>query len=195
MRDEPFVPTFLEELPLARAALAYAAARHHGQRRSSDAAPFLLHPLEVAALLHNSGYAEPVVAAGVLHETIEQGDADPREIRARFGDEVTDLVIALTEDPDIEPFGERKAALRNQVAAFGSDATAVYAADKVTKVRELRASATHRRETLTTPAGRAKLDHYTQSLAMLEARAAHHPLVSKLRFELEALRAMPPASA
>lgn len=195
MSDETFVPTFLQQLPLARAALAYASDLHQGQRRQSDAAPFLLHPLEVAALLHNAGYAETIVAVGVLHDAIEDGDADPDELRARFGDDVTNLVAALTEDAGIAEFGERKALLRRQVDEFGPDATAVYAADKVAKVRELRARATYEPGTLTEPEGRAKLEHYAQSLTMLEAGAAHHPLVSQLRFELEALHAMPPESA
>jgi|tagenome__1003787_1003787.scaffolds.fasta_scaffold20497681_2 (p)ppGpp synthase/HD superfamily hydrolase len=192
MSDEPFVPTFLQPLHRAREALTYAAALHRGQRRLSDAAPALLHPLEVAALLHNAGYSETVVAAGVLHDTIEDGGADPDEIRARFGDEIANLVAALTEDPTIEPFGDRKAALRRQVAEYGAHATAVYAADKVAKVRELRARGCHERTVLAGDEGRAKLAHYTESLAMLEDRDAEHPLVRQLRFEIEALQAMPP---
>src|SRR4051812_18289226 len=143
MVEGPFVPTFLRELPLARAALEYAAGLHQGQRRASDDAPFLLHPLEVAALLDASGYPESVISAALLHDTIEDAQASPDELRARFGSEVADLVGALTEDSKIEPFTERKAALRRQVAEFGANATAIYAADKVAKVRELRARAAH----------------------------------------------------
>src|SRR3954447_5138604 len=98
MSGEPFVPTFLRELPLARAALLYADELHRGQRRKSDEAPFVLHPLEVAALLHNTGHAELIVGAGVLHETIEDADAAPADLRGRFGAAVADLVHALTED-------------------------------------------------------------------------------------------------
>jgi len=94
MGDEPFVPTFVRELPLAKAAVLYAASLHEG--------PGSLHPLEVAALLHVAGYSETVVTAGVLHDTIEDDHADPDELRARFGDEVANLVAALTEDPQIE---------------------------------------------------------------------------------------------
>jgi (p)ppGpp synthase/HD superfamily hydrolase len=130
----------------------------------------------------------------VLHDTLEDTPADPADIRARFGDPVADLVSALTEDPRIESFTERKAALRRQVSQFGAQATAVYAADKIAKVRELRAQAAHDRGALTGQPGRRRLAHYRQSLEMLEAHAAEHPLVRQLRFELEALLALPPQS-
>jgi hypothetical protein len=80
-------------------------------------------------------------------------------------------------------------------AAYGYAATAVYAADKVAKVRELRSRASHEEGLLGSDEGRHKLDHYVESLEMLEERAAQAPLVRQLRFELEALRALPPAGA
>ena len=62
MPDEQLIPTFIVDLPLAREALARARELHRGQHRESDRAPFILHPLEVAALLHNTGHPEHVVA-------------------------------------------------------------------------------------------------------------------------------------
>ena len=78
--EDPFVPTFLTELPLARDALLYAHELHRGQRRASDDAPFILHALEVAALLHTTGYDEPAVTAGILHDSVEDTavEVDPR---------------------------------------------------------------------------------------------------------------------
>jgi (p)ppGpp synthase/HD superfamily hydrolase len=192
--DDGFVPSFLSELPLARDALAYARRLHQGQRRSSDEAPFILHPLEVAALLHTTGYGEVAVTAGILHDTVENSGVGVDAIAERFGTEVGALVEAMTEDPRIEPYDERKAALRRQIADFGEDATAVYAADKVAKVRELRAQAGRDPELLEREEVRPKLEHYQESLAMLEHVTPDHPLVQKLRFELEALLALPPRS-
>jgi (p)ppGpp synthase/HD superfamily hydrolase len=195
MREGTFIPSFLDELPLAREAVVYASERHAGQRREVDEAPFVLHPLEVAALLHNSGHAEPVVAAGALHDAVEDTPAEPGEIRERFGADVAALVTAVTEDPTIDDFAERKADLRRQVAEYGPDATAVYAADKVAKVRELRSRVSCDRELLSTEEGSRKLDHYRESLGMLEHVAPEEPLVRQLRFELESLAALPPAGA
>jgi Ni,Fe-hydrogenase III large subunit len=182
-------------LPIAQEALAYARELHRGQRRDSDAAPFILHPLEVAALLHNSNQPQHVVVAGILHDAIEDSDAQSKDIAERFGAQVAAIVAAMTEDPAIEEYTARKAALRDQIARFGNDAIAVYAADKVAKVRELRAQIGRDPSLLQDPDEnlRLRLDHYGESLGMLEHADRNHPIVRQLRFELEALRALPPA--
>jgi hypothetical protein len=103
----------------------------------------------------------------------------------------------MTEDPAIDAYEERKAALRRQIAAFGEQATAIYAADKVAKVRELRAQAGRDPDLLRghhEEIGQ-RLEHYVESLAMLEDETAGHPLVEQLRFKLEALRALPPRTS
>lgn len=188
------MPTFLRALPLARAAFAFAREAHAEQRRESDAARFIAHPLEVASLLNNTGHPEQLVAAGILHDSVEESAATIETIDARFGSEVAAIVAAMTENPNIEDFEERKASLRRQIAAHGPDASAVYAADKVAKVRELRSRATRGEEVLDPrhAAGQAKLRHYLASLEMLEEIAPDHPLVRQLRFELEILHALPP---
>jgi (p)ppGpp synthase/HD superfamily hydrolase len=187
------VPSFLDDLSLARAAVVYAEKFHRGQRRDSDEAPFVLHPLEVAALLYNSGHREVVVAAGILHDTIEDTPTTLQEIQHRFGAEVAALVGAMTEDSSIEDFADRKTALREQIAAAGPDATSIYAADKVTKVRELRARmAADLDLPHSSERNRARLEHYQKSLVMLEEATPDHPVVRQLRFELEALDALPP---
>jgi (p)ppGpp synthase/HD superfamily hydrolase len=181
---------FVQRSPLTRDALAYADEHHAGQMRGLDDLPFVTHPLEVACLLHEAGYSDEVVAAGVLHDVIEDTDAEHRDLEDRFGAEVARLVAAVTDDPSIEDRGERKAALRRQVADAGECAAAVFAADKVSKARELRvrASRGHSEE-----GDGAKVEHYDASLEMLAGLIPGHSLVGQLRGELEALRALPAA--
>jgi (p)ppGpp synthase/HD superfamily hydrolase len=183
-------PSFVDELPVTRRALAFAARRHRGQRRDADHAPFILHPLEVAQLLRGRGYPDEVVAAGVLHDVIEDGHAEHAELLAEFGEPVARVVLSVSEPPVAGTWTERKARLRAAVAEAEPDAVAVYAADKVAKVRELRL-------TLVRCEGRSamhddKLEHYWASLELLERRLGGHPLVNQLRFELEALALLPP---
>ena len=192
MSDSARYPSFVDELPLTRRALRFAAERHSGQRREADRAPFILHPLEVAQLLRGRGYGDEVVAAGVLHDVVEDTDAERAELAERFGAEVADLVCAVSEPSAEGGYGERKARLRAAVAEAGPDAAAVFAADKVAKARELRMALSQGSGQHVDP---EKLDHYWASLAMLEARLAGHPLVRQLRFELEALELLPPAAA
>ena len=172
--------------PLTRDALAFAEGRHSGQTRDLDGIPFVTHPVEVACLLHEAGYSDEVVAAGVLHDVLEDTSAERAELDARFGTAVTWLVTAVSDDPSIEDAAERKAALRRQVADAGERAAAIFAADKVSKARELRARASRGE---LKDGDRTKLDHYEQSLAMLDELIPGHDLVDQLRAELEALHA------
>ena len=125
-------------LPTTSAALGYAHDRHAGQVRQADGAPFIEHPVEVAWLLYRAGAPDHVIAAGILHDTVEKAGADIDELRARFGPATAELVAAVSEDPAIPTYASRKAALRDQVADAGPDALMVFAADKLSKVRELR---------------------------------------------------------
>src|ERR671932_2613021 len=84
-------PSYLADLPLARDAFEFTAERHAGQLREADAAPFLLHPLEVGALLHMFGYAEQVVAAGLLHDVLESSATSAEELHVRYGSGVCEL--------------------------------------------------------------------------------------------------------
>jgi (p)ppGpp synthase/HD superfamily hydrolase len=181
-------PTFVDDLPVTRAALEFADERHRGQLRDTDRAPFILHPLEVAHLLRGRGYPDHVVAAGVLHDIIEDTGVDYDELVVRFGDAVAGLVREVSEPEGGGDYAQRKARLRAGMADASADAVAVFAADKVAKARELRLG-------LVGAAGEVdadKLEHYWACLELLEHRLGHHALVRQLRFELEALALMPP---
>ena len=184
-------PPFAAGRPLVRRALAWAARQHRGQNRAVDDAPFVLHPVEVAALLSARGCDEEVIAAVVLHDVVEQTDARIADVRDRFGDRVARIVAAVTEDESIDDYAERKAALREQVAGAGRDAHAVYAADKLAKTRELRAQAAVDGSADEEALDR-RLEHYEQSLRMLQTVAADLPPVHQLAFELWAIRRLPP---
>src|ERR1700749_894068 len=96
--------------------------------------------MEVATLLADVGAPDHVVAAGVLHDTIEKTSTEPEDLRQRFGGRIASLVVALREGPALSGYVARKAALRDQVEAAGDEALMVFAADKVSKARELRMS-------------------------------------------------------
>jgi (p)ppGpp synthase/HD superfamily hydrolase len=179
---------FVERSPLTRNALAFALERHAGQTRDLDDLPFVTHPVEVGCLLHEAGYPDDVVAAGVLHDVLEDTDAEHGELEARFGRRVADLVDAVSDDPSIEDHSERKAALRRQVARAGDFAVAVFAADKVSKARELRVRGSRGRFAR---GDDAKIAHYEASLEMLSELIPGHRLVEQLRLELDAVHALP----
>jgi (p)ppGpp synthase/HD superfamily hydrolase len=172
---------FVDDLPLTRDAIAFAQAHHRCQRRAADGAPFLLHPLEVASMLKRSRYPDHVIAAAVLHDVLEDTDAERPELQARFGPEVADMVALVSDDLSIEDEEQRKDEVRDRVRRAGGHALIVYAADKVSIAAGLDPDA----------AG-IKLRRYRRSLAMLERATPATAVVELLRFEVEALETLPP---
>lgn len=188
MTDPVNSPTFVESSPLTVQAFALARERHDGQRRKADGADFMLHPLEVAAILHTAGAADHVVAAGLLHDVLEKSDTEPWEVEARCGGTVRELVEMVSEDPTIPGRDERKAELRRRVGGAGGEAALVFAADKISKLREWRLRMACGEE----PPERTIL-HYRDSLEAVTGTIPSHPVTGLLRFELEALASFPPA--
>ena len=181
------IPDWSQRLPNTRAALTYAERQHAGQRRAADGAPFIVHPNEVAGLLYRAGAPDDVIAAGLLHDTIEKTDANAADLQARFGLRIATIVLAVSEDPRITGYPERKAALRDQVARAGHDALMVLAADKIAKVRELKLEIAQRRAH-TAPVScswERRLTHYRHCLRLLEEHLPDSPLVTTLTAELE----------
>jgi (p)ppGpp synthase/HD superfamily hydrolase len=183
---------FVADLPMSSRAATWAAAAHAGQERQGDGAPFVVHPFEVALLLHSSGYRDEVVAAGLLHDVVEKGGATAREVGERFGAAVAAMVEALSEDERIGDYEQRKAELRRRAEAGGDEVLAVFAADKVVNARELRLAAAADRLLAREVACRRA--HYVASLEVLERRLPGHPLTDALRFEL-AVHLLVPALA
>lgn len=150
-----------------------------------------MHPVEVAALLARLGYRDDVVAAAVLHDVLEDTDAQRADLQAVFGDRVAGLVALVSDDPSISDEEYRKADVRQRVGTAGGDGLAAYAADKVSKVRELRMLIAGGLDQGTTD---VKYRRYQASLAMLERHLGDAHLVELLRFELEAQQQLPPVS-
>lgn len=178
-------------LPKTRAALEYAKRQHAGQRRSSDGAAFIEHPLEVGWLLYRAGAPDHVIAAGVLHDVLEKTDVSGGELSARFGPRIAHLVRAVSEDQTISGYKRRKAALRQQAAAAGPEALIIFAADKVSKIGELRAAlseATLRHESIADSlVPPRRLAHFRHCVGMLEERLDDSPLVHQLGMALTGL--------
>ena len=181
--------SFTRDLPLSEAAVAFARQRHAGQARAGDQAPYVVHPLEAASLLERAGYADEVVAAAVLHDVLEDTETRQEELAERFGAEVATLVATLTDDPTISDDDERRDEVRERVHRAGGSALAVYGADKISKVRELRLLLA---TGVDPEIAESKRRHYEKCLAMLEEFTLGAPIAELLRFELEALREFPP---
>jgi (p)ppGpp synthase/HD superfamily hydrolase len=124
-----------ERSELVRRALDTARELHAGTVRDlGDDVPFIEHPLAVAELLAEHGHDEELIAAGLLHDTLEYTDLGLDALRRAFGMKVAMIVSTLSEDFDIEDYAERKLELRERIAAAGIETQRVFAADKIANV-------------------------------------------------------------
>lgn len=130
----------VERSALVRGALSVARCAHAGQVRQTGCGEILFidHAVAVGERLAEYGYPYEVLAAGLLHDVAEHAEVEPDALRDRFGDDVADLVEALTEDAGIPDYEERKKEHRERVAAAGPEAQAIFAADKTANVAVLR---------------------------------------------------------
>src|SRR5574337_569964 len=83
--------------PILRDAYLFAAAAHVGHLRKYVNRSYIEHPVAVARLLGRFGADEGLLAAAMLHDTIEDTPVTLEDVRARFGDDVGDLVAAVTD--------------------------------------------------------------------------------------------------
>jgi guanosine-3',5'-bis(diphosphate) 3'-pyrophosphohydrolase len=119
-------------------AVAFAAEKHRNQRRKDeDASPYINHPIALASLLKREGVDDvAVLCAALLHDTIEDTETTAGELRARFGDLVTSIVLEVTDDRNLDK-AERK---RLQVAhahELSARARLVKLADKICNVHDI----------------------------------------------------------
>ncbi len=120
-------------------ALQFAARKHRDQRRKGGQhAPYINHPIDVTEILWRVGKVRDVVTllGALLHDTIEDTDTSPGELRDLFGEEVLSVVLEVTDDKSL-PKAERK---RLQVASAphkSARARQIKLADKISNVTEI----------------------------------------------------------
>ena len=111
------------DLEMIQRAYIFAATAHAGQTRLSGE-PYLSHPLAVANILAEMGFDEPTIAAGLLHDTVEDTGVDIDTIAENFGDETADIVDGVTKISRI-PFDSKEEAqaenIRKMILAMSHD--------------------------------------------------------------------------
>jgi GTP diphosphokinase / guanosine-3',5'-bis(diphosphate) 3'-diphosphatase len=131
----------LEKNPISivLAASAFAAHKHRDQRRKgAEASPYINHPIAVANVLANEAdITEPVIlAAALLHDTIEDTDTTADELTAQFGREIAAIVLEVTDDKSL-PKQERKRLQVAHAATLSEKAKLVKLADKICNLRDM----------------------------------------------------------
>lgn len=129
------------DVDLVRRAYIFSAKAHHGQTRLSGES-YLNHPIEVANILADLRLDPATVAAGLLHDTIEDTTSTYDEIKTLFGDEVAQLVDGMTKlsRMELQSREEREAQnFRKMIVAMAKDLRVILIklADRLHNMRTL----------------------------------------------------------
>ncbi|WP_215146001.1 HD domain-containing protein [Exiguobacterium qingdaonense] len=124
--------------PLIEEALRFSATRHKGHTRNGSPMPCLSHSFAVAMLLESDHQPPSVVAAGLLHDLIDDSKAEPQEILTKFGPHVFRLVLAASEFNRSETWEEQKRNSLRRISTLQFDEVALLVADKLHELRSMR---------------------------------------------------------
>lgn len=117
--------------------LRFASEKHRYQHRKDGMTPYINHPIQVAHLLSSHGETDPVLLAGaLLHDTIEDTNATAEELKNKFGQEVLDLVLEVTDDKNL-PKEERKQQQIEHAKDSSHRAKLLKLADKICNITDI----------------------------------------------------------
>jgi len=139
---ERTVSTAAADFSLVFKALAFSAGRHRDQRRKGgEASPYINHLIDVAERLWVTGGVRdiPTIAAAILHDTVEDTETTEEEIAAVFGEEISAVVMELTDDKSL-PDDERKRRQVEHAAGLSFPARLIKIADKSSNIADILAS-------------------------------------------------------
>ena len=164
---------------IIRKAYEFSLKHHQGQTRASGE-PYLIHPLEVAVVLADMKLDSTAIAAGLLHDAIEDTEVTHEDVRREFGDQVVHIVEGVTkiDKIDFASREERQAEnVRKMVLAMVDDIRVVLIklADRLHNMRTLQHLPEERRQNV----AKETLEIY--------APLAHRLGMGKVRGELEDL--------
>jgi GTP diphosphokinase / guanosine-3',5'-bis(diphosphate) 3'-diphosphatase len=119
-------------------AAAFAAEKHRNQRRKDvEASPYINHPIQLAHILVQENVEDPeVLAAALLHDTIEDTKTSLEELEIVFGYEIAGIVAECTDDKTLSKL-ERKQAQIDHAAHISHKAKLVKIADKIANVNDI----------------------------------------------------------
>lgn len=124
-------------------AIIYATILHQGKTRKFTDTPYILHPLEVAQILSTITEDQELIAAGILHDVVEDTDGTLEEIEKRFGKRVAYIVSSESEDkyPGEDPEKTWVKRKEGSIAKLKSckdiDVEMLWLADKLSNIRSL----------------------------------------------------------
>lgn len=120
-------------------AKVFAIKVHSGQRRKSDKdKTMVIHPINVANILREYNFDDNVIAAGYLHDTVEDTNTTLDDINKLFGEDIKSLVEGASEPDKSLSWEERKKHTIETIKTLDMRHKAVIAADKISNLEDLK---------------------------------------------------------
>ena len=123
-------------LSIIEKAMRLAARAHQSQTRKDSDLPYISHPAMVALMLQKHLFPPHVIAAGLVHDVLEDTAVSEDELRAELGDDVVDIVVALSEDKALS-WEARKERYIESVRRASDEVKAVSICDKIHNLESL----------------------------------------------------------
>ena len=117
----------------------FAAKKHRDQRRKDKhVSPYIIHPISVAlAITQIGGVDDPeILAAALLHDTLEDTETTPEELEAEFGKKVCEYVLDVSDDKTL-PKDERKIRQIEHAKKISKGAALIKLGDKISNVTDV----------------------------------------------------------
>ena len=123
-------------------AIIFATKAHKGQFRKGTQVPYILHPLEAAAIVSTMTADTEIIAAAVLHDVVEDTSVTIDEIQEEFGNRVYSLVGAETENkrenlPALSTWKIRKQETLDHLKTAALDVKMITLGDKLSNIRSI----------------------------------------------------------
>lgn len=175
------VPSFVEQ------AIEFAAYAHRNQKRKGTDIPYISHPYAVGMILQKAGCSEEVVAAGILHDTLEDTDTTERDLLERFGPVVLEIVKGCSEPDKDASWEERKRHTLDELKQADLPIRLVACADKLHNIRAIqRDLKSHGEEAWNRfKRGRESQEWYYRGLVESMGYSSHFSLIDELKDAVE----------
>lgn len=118
-------------------AIEVAVRAHKKQKRKGTRTAYVTHPFAVGVLLAKAGCSEEVIAAGILHDVVEDARVKPSRIREKFGEKVASIVEQCTEPDKRQPWEKRKRHTLDSLREASMEVKFVACADKLHNIRTI----------------------------------------------------------
>ena len=123
-------------------AIVFAVKAHSGTERRGKGYPYIVHPMEAVEIVASMTADQELLAAAMLHDTVEDTDVTVEQIRAEFGDRVASIVAEESDEipagvSEEESWHGRKQAAMDRLARASLDAKIVALGDKLSNMRAI----------------------------------------------------------